>query len=123
MDKLKRHIDIVGILTSGVCALHCLLLPIIISLGLIDGYFTSAMHDVTEVLIVLGSFAMAFYSVHSGIKSHRNNTPYWFFGVGLMTLITGLSMGSHIAMAIGGVLVAIAHVLNYRLLHRKPVIC
>jgi hypothetical protein len=121
MERLKEHIDIAGLFTSGLCAIHCLALPLLFSLG----FFTSLTHSVAHhsiELIVYGiTLIFASTAVINGWRKHANAQPLILFGLGFSLVTCGLLMDSnigHVIMATGGLFIAFGHFLNYSLLRR-----
>lgn len=107
---------------SGLCAVHCLLLPLAISLmpalaglGLDDEAFHLWM-----VLVVL---PISIYALFSGCRKHKNASVLALGFTGLGLLITALALGhdalgetgERAATLLGALLVAGAHIKNYRL--------
>jgi hypothetical protein len=121
MLKLKKHIDLFGLISSGLCAVHCLALPVLISLGFLGTIGSSMSHLISEVLVVVASTILVALSIYKGLKAHESATPYWFFAFGLVTIIVGLFYGYHLLMAAGGISLAVGHLLNHKLLQGKSV--
>ncbi len=119
MIRVERNIDIFGLMSSGLCAVHCLALPLMLSFGFWEGLSTTSAHNIVELSITALSVILVVTSIYKGINGHDKITPYWFFGVGLFLLSTGLFISNHWAMGIGGSLIALGHLLNFKLLHRK----
>ena len=119
MVRLDRNIDIFGLMSSGLCALHCMALPLMMSLGFWEGLSTSPSHHLAELVIIVMSFILVVSSIYKGVNTHDVHTPYWFFGLGMIVLVSGLCISNHWAMGIGGSLIALGHLLNFKLLHRK----
>ena len=121
MTRIKRNIDLFGLVSSSLCAVHCMAFPLLISLGLIGSIGASTSHFITEVIVVLGSVILVAFSIYKGLKSHESAIPYWFFGFGLVAILVGLCFTFHILMAAGGISLAIGHLLNHKLLQGKSV--
>lgn len=118
MIRLTQKVDIVGLFSSGLCALHCMALPLMISYGFFEGLQSSSIHHFMELLIVFASVIMVATSVYQGWKIHRVWIPYTLFAFGLVILFIGLSLTNHWLMALGGFCVGFGHLVNYKLIHR-----
>ena len=121
MTKLKRNIDLFGLVSSSLCAVHCMALPVLISLGFLGTIGSSTSHFVTEILVVVASAILVALSIYKGLKTHESATPYWFFAFGLVAICVGLFCGYHLLMAAGGLSLAVGHLLNHKLLQGKSI--
>ena len=111
----KEIIDKLGIFTSGLCAVHCAFLPILLSVGM----FTSVgsdFHHLSELIVVLTSMLLGIGSVYNGLKGHGRLMPQVLIGSGALIIIIGLlSSGvTHLIMAFGGFILLLGHWLNWR---------
>jgi chromate transport protein ChrA len=113
---LRERFDRLGILISGLCAVHCLAtLAVVALLGVGGGVLLDpALHRVgLAVAIVVGAVALGL-----GIARHRRRDPLLIGAAGLslmaLALLTGHSP-AEAALTIAGVaLVALAHWRNVR---------
>lgn len=121
MIKLKRNIDLFGLISSSLCAVHCMAFPVLISLGVLGTIGNSTLHFLTEILVILASVILVALSIYKGLKTHESATPYWFFAFGLVSICVGLFCGYHLAMAAGGLSLAVGHLLNHKLLQGKSI--
>ncbi len=122
MDRIGRHIDIFGLLTSGLCAIHCLALPFLLSFGIAEGMALESSHDLFEISVLSITFFLAIIAVISGIRKHSNLLPLILFLAGIMIICFGLTVDGlkgHILMALGGLIVACAHLTNHKMLRHK----
>lgn len=119
--KIKLNWDAFGIGTSVVCAIHCALLPVLVSslpvLGvniIHNGFFEWGM-------IVL-AFLVGVYSLfHGFVKHHRSYLPMCIFSVGFIFLVLKqfyLPL-EYWFLAIAVTLIITAHYYNYRLCHKS----
>lgn len=118
MERIKENIDIAGLFTSGLCALHCMALPIFLAFGLFEG-LSSALHHSVELAIYSITFVFASFAVYNGWQRHENNRPFILFILGFVIVTIGMFIESdmgHFIMAIGGLTIAIGHFINYKLL-------
>ncbi len=121
MTRIKKNIDLFGLVSSSLCAVHCMAFPMLISLGVIGSIGASSSHFITEIIVIVGSVILVAFSIYKGLKSHESAVPYWFFGFGLVAIMVGLCFAYHILMAAGGIALAIGHLLNHKLLQGKSV--
>lgn len=122
MEKIKNNIDIAGFFTSGICALHCMALPILISFGLFEGLMADVAHNMIEWIVYAVALIFASTAVFSGWRQHSSILPFLFFLSGFLIISSGLILhtgSGHVIMAGGGVCIAIGHFMNFRLL--RPV--
>ncbi|MEM1326451.1 MAG: MerC domain-containing protein [Bacteroidota bacterium] len=122
MTKFFRlHLDFVGFGASLFCALHCIVMFLMLPLGLFAG-----AHWLTDQLgewIFIGlSIGVAASSLPiSFFKKHQNIYPLLIAGLGFVgLLLTQLEAiaNAHGFMAIGGGLIAYAHFYNWQLTQR-----
>ncbi len=117
MSTFKRHtIDRLGILSSGLCAVHCAAIPLLISFGLI-GTLSSGTHMLVEWMVIISSLILGSWSVYNALRSHGRIWPQVLIALGAFTIVIGFIFAiSHILMAAGGLLLVIGHWFNWRLL-------
>ena len=117
MSTIKRqNVDRLGILSSGLCALHCAALPVLISFGLV-GTLTPDTHLFIEAGVILSSLFLGVWSIYNALTSHGRIWPQILIAVGAFVIISGfLFSSSHIFMAVGGFMLVSGHWFNWRLL-------
>lgn len=116
MFLIRNRLDRVGVLLSGLCALHCVAgLLLVAGLGLSgEVLFAPAIHRIGLALaIVVGAITLVF-----GVIRHGDPRPLQVGAAGLGLMIVALVLGHSSAEAfltIGGVtLLAWAHLRNLR---------
>ena len=115
-SRIRGRLDRVGMLLSGLCALHCVLsIAIVALLGFGGGFlFAPEIHRVGLVAATL----IAAVAIGAGALKHRRAAPF-------VTAMMGLSfMGGALAVPhgyeealltiIGVALVSLGHILNLR---------
>lgn len=118
--NLKINWDWVGIVTSVLCAIHCALLPLLVTSLPLFGIdiIHHALFEWTMVglAFVVGSFAL----FHGYVKHHGSMIPVALFTAGFIFLTAKqLFHGYEIVFLIPAVTFIIsAHLLNYRLCHK-----
>lgn len=114
-----QNIDLTGFIVSFLCAIHCAVFPILISLGLLSSTVMDN-HMLFEWFIIGLSAVIASWSViRSYFTKHKNIIPTLMVVLGFVLLI--IDHGFHIhswLLVVGGLLIASAHILNWRILHR-----
>ena len=110
-----------GVVTSVACAIHCALLPVLVSSLPILGI--NIIHNqVFEWSMIALAFAVGSYSLfHGYIKHHRSWEPILIFSTGFMFLVTKQFFHSieNWFLVFAVPLIISAHYYNYRLCHRS----
>lgn len=113
---LRERLDRTGIILSGLCAVHCVLGIVVVSvLGLGgEALLNPAIHRIGLVVAVLvGGVSLGF-----GVLRHGRIGPLFIGGAGLLLMLGGILVRHGTAEALltipGVLLVALAHVLNLR---------
>ena len=120
LKNLITNLDVLGSSTSMLCAIHCALLPILLSLGAINGQHW-IYNDYFELIVLTLTFIFVFFSIIKPYISNKQNAVSFYIAcVGLMLLgvhHTVESFSTPIVVT-GGILVAFAHLYNlYRTSH------
>ncbi|MEM0996000.1 MAG: MerC domain-containing protein [Bacteroidota bacterium] len=100
------------------CAIHCALMPLIITLLPFAGLSFLASH--TAELTLLGAgVGFAAYSVVRGLRVHRNTGPLWTLLFGAAVIAAGMFLLPHEAepflVATGALALGAAQIMNVRL--------
>jgi MerC mercury resistance protein len=120
-----RHIlDRFGSTSSLVCALHCALLPIVISVLPALGLGFMAWSGFEWAFVIFASL-LGLFSLWIGYQRHRVVRALLFLLPGLALVWAGILVPSihhsvfwhAVAMSAGGTLIAVAHLINLRLNH------
>ncbi len=115
---LRRHADLAGVTASGICLIHCLLTPIVISL------FPSAIpylpgdawlhRTLAAGIVLLGAVAFV-----PGYRLHRRKPLLALVGTGMSLILTvawtgeGMSRVLELALSVSGSMMLVAaHLLN-----------
>jgi len=119
--NIKINWDGMGIGTSIACAIHCALLPIMLSSLPILG-----INIIHNLFFEWGMIALAFtvgsYSLfHGYIKHHHSFIPVIIFSVGFIFLVLKQFFPTYeyMFLTIAVVLIISAHYYNYRLCHQS----
>jgi hypothetical protein len=116
--------DRIGMTGSLICALHCALTPLVLSLvptlglGLLTGI------DLDQAFVVFASL-LGLATLGLGFRQHRVHHAWMLLLPGLALVWAGSFTSLHdhsaahaVVMAGGGLLIAAAHLFNLRLSHR-----
>ncbi|MGH1434579.1 MAG: MerC domain-containing protein [Lewinella sp.] len=119
MRLIRSYLDIMGFSASFLCAIHCLLMPLILSFGLVGG-LSWLESPLVEWTFILSTLILASWSLLGSLPHHHNKRPLIIAAIGFI-IILGVHFLEHVVghfvSAIGGVLIAYAHYVNWRLLH------
>ncbi len=119
------HLDFVGFSASVACALHCAALPFLLTLAPLAGLEILDNHWVEYAFIVV-SLAIAISSLSHGYRKHHHR-PLSLILVGTGFLFIGAGQLVHSEaweipmMAVGGSIVAVAHLINWRHIQQSEV--
>jgi len=121
---INRIADRIGATGSLLCALHCAAIPVLLAAvpGIGLGLFAD---EGIELGFVTFATVLAVASLWMGYRRHRSFRGWMFLVPGLLAVWAAVlypplhdSVVPHaVAMAVGGTLIAVAHVLNLRLAH------
>ncbi len=121
LNQLKNfiglHADFAGFLSSMICAVHCSVLPIFLSFGLASG-LAWMQNPIVEVVLIGLSLCIAVLALYRGYKHHHASSAIYLVIVGFLVFILGLQFDGIVEMiltTVGGLTIATAHVLNWRL--------
>jgi len=121
MMNIKINWDAMGIGTSVACAIHCAVLPIMLSSLPILGI--NIIHNLFfEWGMIALAFTVGFYSLfHGYIKHHRSFIPVIIFSVGFIFLVLKqfFPQYEYLFLTIAVMLIISAHYYNYRLCHQS----
>ena len=118
--NIKLNWDAFGIATSVACAIHCAILPIVISSLPVLGI--NIIHNALFEWGMIGlAFVVGSYSLfHGYIKHHRSFSAVLIFTLGFSFLILKqfFAQFEHLFLALAVLLIITAHFYNYRLCRR-----
>ncbi len=115
------RLDGVAVFLSGTCMVHCLLFPVIVTLfPIVQGSLMEEQYFHLIMLVLILPVSLVALTI--GCRKHRDMATICLGATGLITLtITALMghelfsfMGERIATSIGGIILASAHIQNYR---------
>ena len=120
-------LDKAGMIASVTCAIHCMIMPLIITLLPIFGLSLFATEEFEWILLIISAI-LGVTSLCFGFKKHKSYRAFSFLGIGLSLIVIGRLMHEHVErvngfhfdlylifLVIGAILVATSHWLNNRL--------
>lgn len=122
----QSSIDVVGIIASTVCAMHCLLLPVILSMSAFSG-FMLVNHPILENVFIGGSVVVSTSSLLPAYSRHHHKFTaiiillFGFLLIGLGRFVTGFD--ESLLTSSGALMVTLAHYVNFKLCkntHQHP---
>lgn len=127
---IRQRLDHIGIGLSLLCALHCSLLPLLLTWLPLWGINFLA-NEFWETVIVATSFIVGCYSLVDGYKRTKAKTPLAILTTGFLFILTAQLLAEEsyeqVLMVTGGLFVAAAHLKNWKALHHqssvKPPCC
>jgi uncharacterized membrane protein YoaK (UPF0700 family) len=115
--KFKINWDAFGIAASVACAIHCAVLPLILSSLPLFG-INIIENQGFEFLMIALAFVVGVYSLYHGRKKHHHSYyPMIIFAAGISLLFIKSMLHSHSLMLLlpAVSLVVVAHYVNYKL--------
>ena len=115
---LKFNWDFLGFFASFLCAIHCVLLPLILAVFPVLGVGLSHNHELENVLI-LGSLIIAVISLGLGFKNqHGNLMPLALFALSVVIFANSYFLDHHSFFGemlhfAGGAMLLVSHILNF----------
>lgn len=110
--------DRIGATASFLCAIHCALLPFVLTLLPLAGLDFLASHTFERVFVLFAA-ALALFSLVNGFRRHRRVHALILAGAGLVLLLSGVTFAESYSLVVhstlvtcGGLMVASAHFLN-----------
>ena len=116
-----RSLDGVAVFLSGTCMVHCLVLPMLVTLfPIVQGSLLEEQYFHLIMLVLI--LPTSLFALTVGCRKHKDRTTITLGAAGLLTLTTTAIMGhelfgflgERIATTIGGLILASAHIQNYR---------
>jgi hypothetical protein len=119
--NVKVNWDGLGIATSIICAIHCALLPLVLSS--LPFFGINIIHNlVFEWAMIALAFVVGCYSLYHGyIRHHRSLRPVMLFAIGFVFLTAKQFVPDYekLFLVFAVLLIITAHYLNYRLCHKS----
>ena len=116
MKTTNKNVDIMGTTTSLACAVHCAAMPLLLSSGAISSHSWIA-NPLFEITILVITAFLIYNSIIKGFLNGKSNRYVFSIAcIGLLLIVTHhlFSSAGTIVIIIGGILVALSHMLNLR---------
>jgi len=115
------NLDFLGFSASMLCAIHCAMLPFVMTVGMLGGlsWLNAPWIEISFILI---SIVLAMFSLYPSYKNeHTNGKPLQIAGLGFFFLFISRIAGHGsiyeiFPIVLGGILIAISHIINWQLL-------
>lgn len=112
------NLDFLGFSASFLCAIHCALLPILLTYGALSGLEFLEAPEVEYTMIIL-SFVIASVALRQGYKNHHQNLlPFIIVIAGFLAIgVSRIEISEFFEgalMTMGGILIATSHVVNWK---------
>lgn len=120
---ISTNLDFLGFSASFLCAIHCALLPFVMTIGLM-GSLSWLANPIIENGFIILSIILAAMSLYPSFKGkHHNSTALIVAGIGFVLLFLSRMVGHGssvelITVVIGGLMIAVAHYINWQLLKK-----
>ena len=117
----EGYYDGMAIFLSGACMLHCLALPILVTLfPIVQGSLLDEQYFHLIMLFLI--LPTSLFALTVGCRKHKDRTTMILGGIGLVVLsftaIFGHTLfgfiGERVITTLGGLTLAMAHIQNYR---------
>ncbi len=120
IKKILQHpkLDFIGFAASLLCAIHCAVLPFLLSLAPLAGFHLLANPMVEYSVIAVGLLVGSFSLLHGYRHHHHKSLPLYMIVAGFVLIFAGhllLHTGNSqelIMTVMGALLVATAHLAN-----------
>jgi hypothetical protein len=120
-------LDKAGMIASITCAIHCMIMPLVITLLPIFGLSLFATEEFEWILLMISAM-LGITSLCFGFRKHKSFKAFSFLGIGLTFLVIGRLAHEHVShfrvftfdiyllfLVAGAILVALSHWLNNKL--------
>ena len=115
-------LDKIGLFLSGVCLLHCLITPIVVTLIPILSLSLSIEHIMFHTIMLWLVVPTSCIALFLGCRKHKKASIVIIGAAGMLVLISvalfGHDLYGHdnekVVTTIGGLIIAFSHYLNYR---------
>jgi hypothetical protein len=92
---LAFPVDQIGVWTSTLCVIHCLLTPVVLSLSAVSAHFLPSEERTHRTLAIVIA-AIGAIALVKGYRTHRSARVLVFMVVGLAFIFAGAYWGDHL---------------------------
>lgn len=110
--------DVLGATASLLCAIHCALVPLVMTFGVLSGasFIADPLYD---ILFIGASMILASIALVNGYKNHHQR---WYPLITALAGFASIFMGhllfhnlvGDVMSVAGGIAIALAHILNFK---------
>lgn len=119
------HLDFIGFGTSMLCAVHCTILPFLLSIAPLAGLQFLNNHWIEYSIILLSFIIASFALVHGYRQHHHRSTPLMIVLLGFLLIGAGQLLNAEwteiLLTSLGGITIAIAHLINWNYIKQSRV--
>jgi hypothetical protein len=99
-------VDQIGIWTSMLCVIHCLLTPVLLSLSAVSAHFLPS-EERTHRTLAVAIAALGAIALVKGYRRHRSSRVLVLMAIGLIFIFGGAYWGNHLPSHIAEVLITL----------------
>ena len=124
---MKINVDKIGMISSFSCAVHCTVMPLVVTMMPIIGLSLLATEEFEWMLLIFSAI-LGILSLCFGFKKHKSLKAFSLLSTGLVLIVIGRLTHHHyhtiklfhfdlyiVFLLTGGLLVSLSHWLNNRL--------
>ena len=112
-------LDFFGFSASLLCAIHCALVPLMLTFSMLEGLHFLANPSIEKTVLCISLLIAMLSLLPTYFRHHHKTIPILIFGFGLLLIAIGrmeLSMWMEVLLTSSGACcVAVAHVVNWKL--------
>lgn len=121
LATIRSLFDKVGITITSLCAIHCILLPVILPVLPLLGLSAAHNHAFENVMLLV-TIVIGFITLFIGFhRYHKKLYPFYLLFIGTFIYWQKDAWGhdyEHLILVIGATLVVAAHIMNMRLCNK-----
>lgn len=119
-DKHRSFLDSIAVVLSGICLLHCLALPLVLT-GLPIVNTVLLDEEIFHSIMIIVILPISVIALTIGCRQHRDALTMILGAIGL-SILTAMALfghdmvgvtGERIVTSIGGLILAAAHIRNF----------
>lgn len=118
-NELENKFDVIGMLFSVTCIVHCLALPLLSSL--LPTFTMSLEEEWIHLLLLALLIPVALYSFITGKRNHHRNAPLILGVMGIIILLLAIfteDLGTRelesVLTLVGSLILILSHILNIK---------
>ena len=119
-DKHRSFLDSIAVVLSGICLLHCLALPLVLT-GLPIVNTVLLDEEIFHSIMIIVILPISVIALTIGCRQHRDALTIVLGSIGLL-ILTAMALfghdmvgvtGERIVTSVGGLILAAAHIRNF----------